>query len=328
MHPDLKLPKESIHDEQNFTILVHTILNKTKRQRWSLRKHQLYFSYSDKESQSFIRFNSHNYWKKLASNSNQWLPFGPNFKWQNPSHWPQKSKDQHLEARTTWRIQSSCGRKGKARKKLGLLLLLASLTLLSPHYFISILDSLALVGLRGPPLPDWSSKLTDGALVVATHNDPGVVLHLDLEPSGYRHPNRVGEPKVEDEILALKHGSVPDSHHLKPLLKPLGDAHNHVVSQGSASKRKMSSFVWGDINGRSCSAVCLSSFLSFASVMPITWFCLSLSNVFLHLILVTSNSGVKMWYYAEHRRNEDMRIWKIPMLNLHFIREKLLIIIC
>src|SRR3712207_6301503 len=92
-------------------------------------------------------------------------------------------------------------------------------------------DPLALVRLGLADLPDVRGDLADELLVGPAHDDRRRRRHLELDPVGLRHADRVRVPDLDLEVLALERGTVADADDREALLEALRDALHHVREQ-------------------------------------------------------------------------------------------------
>src|SRR4029453_9829877 len=86
---------------------------------------------------------------------------------------------------------------------------------------VLVADPLALVGLGLADLPDVGRDLPHELLVVAPHHDLGRRRGLELDPLDRGHRDRVREPHLDFERLALERRAVADADDREPLLVAL-----------------------------------------------------------------------------------------------------------
>src|SRR6202165_6107040 len=105
---------------------------------------------------------------------------------------------------------------------------LAGLACLAANPHATVKDALALVGFGGTNLPHFSSDLADVLLVGALDVDTGWLGDVDRDALGHRVTDRVREPHIEDQRLALPGGAIAHTDQLELVLVPLADALDHV----------------------------------------------------------------------------------------------------
>jgi hypothetical protein len=110
-----------------------------------------------------------------------------------------------------------------------MLLGLACLTGLASNDLSGVTNTLALVRLGGSDASNTGGLFTNDLLVDAANRD--TIIALDCIGHAIRgdHANLVRVAHVQDEMLAIERGAVPNSKDFEILGVPIGNTDNHVV---------------------------------------------------------------------------------------------------
>src|SRR5690349_1710668 len=129
---------------------------------------------------------------------------------------------------------------------------LRSLSDLALDVLVGVADALALVRLGRPPLADLRRGLADALLRDAADDDLGRRRHLEADAVRRLDADRVAEPELHLQVLALHLRAVADALDLQALLEALGDAGDHVGDQrpGQPVQRAVRSTVGRPAHGQ------------------------------------------------------------------------------
>src|SRR3546814_298935 len=120
------------------------------------------------------------------------------------------------------RLRSAVRTRRRRRSNRESLAMLLLLPFLAEDVLATVLDALALVGLRLAPATDLGGELADRLLVDPADFDRGLVGSLHLEPFGHVEFDIVAVAELKLELLALRLRAIADAGDLQGLRKALG----------------------------------------------------------------------------------------------------------